>query len=90
MDEQKPRMRRSRRNAPVLILTCFIQRADGSRMSSLISTIGYIRFPPLEKCLDTGPTPYHFSRAASAPAPVRWPCASPSKRIEEVVVERKE
>jgi hypothetical protein len=42
-------------------------------MSSLISTIGYIRFSPLEKCLDTGPTPYHFSYATSAPTPVRWP-----------------
>jgi hypothetical protein len=50
MDKQRPWMRRFHRNASVLILTCLIQRADGSQMNSLISTIEYIRFYPLEKC----------------------------------------
>jgi hypothetical protein len=41
MDEQRLRMRRSCRNASVLILKYLVRRSDGSRMSSLILAIGY-------------------------------------------------
>jgi hypothetical protein len=60
-------MRRPHRNASVLILTCLIQRADGSQMSNLISAIGYIRFSPL-RVSRYWSKPLSFSGAASAPA----------------------
>jgi hypothetical protein len=37
-------MRRSRRNATVLVFTCLIQSSDGSRVSTLISVVGYLGF----------------------------------------------
>jgi hypothetical protein len=44
MVDQRPRMRRSHWNATILIFTCLIRRSDGSRVSSLISVIGYLGF----------------------------------------------
>jgi hypothetical protein len=43
MVDWRPRIRRSHRNATVLILTCLIWRSDGSRMTHLFWCIGWIR-----------------------------------------------
>jgi hypothetical protein len=88
MVDRRLQMQRSHRNATVLIFTCLIRMLDGSPMSSLISAVEYIRFSPLLECLNTGSSPTVFLRRLYF-CPVRWPCASPSRRIEEVAVERK-
>jgi hypothetical protein len=44
MVDRRPRMRRSRRNATVLLFTCLIQRSDGSHMNSLFLAIGCLGF----------------------------------------------
>jgi hypothetical protein len=44
MVDRRPRMRKSRQNATVLIFMCLIWRSDVSRVSSLISVIGYLGF----------------------------------------------
>jgi hypothetical protein len=44
MVDRRPRMRRSHRNATVLIFTCLIRRLDESRMNSLLSTVRYLGF----------------------------------------------
>jgi hypothetical protein len=44
MVDRRPRMRRSRRNATVLLFTCWIQRSDRSRMNSLFLTVGCLGF----------------------------------------------
>jgi hypothetical protein len=63
MVDRRPRMWRSRQNATILIFTCLIRRLDGSRMSSLLSAIGYLGFS-YKTCTMSSPTVFlrrHFS-----------------------------
>jgi hypothetical protein len=59
MVDRRPRMRRSRRNATVLLFTCLIQRSNGSRMNSLFLAV---------ECLG-------FFYKNSQPLPFVCPCA---------------
>jgi hypothetical protein len=65
MVDRRPRMRRSHRNATILIFTCLIQMSDGSRMSSLISVIGYLVFSYKQVPCPASPYPFFLRSAAS-------------------------
>jgi hypothetical protein len=53
MVDQRPRMRRSRRNATIWLLTRMIQRSDESIMTRLMWIVGWIRFFPPSNCMDS-------------------------------------
>jgi hypothetical protein len=58
-------MRRSHRNTTVFIFTCLIRRSDGSRMSSLISVVGYLGFSYKQVPCLASPDPFFLRSAAS-------------------------
>jgi hypothetical protein len=50
-------MRRSHRNASILILTCSIQRTEKSWMTHLFSAVEWTRFSPLRGIVSSQPLP---------------------------------
>jgi hypothetical protein len=55
MDERRPQMQRSHRNAFILTLTCLIRCMDESQMTCLFSAVGWTRFSTLEESLAVFP-----------------------------------
>jgi hypothetical protein len=83
MVDRRPRMRRSHRNATVLLFTSLIRRSDGSHVSNWILVVGYLGFSYKQPVTQLFPPIifscrlFSFPYAASARFPVRCPCASP-------------
>jgi hypothetical protein len=60
-------MRRSRRNATVLLFTCSIQKTEKSRMTHLFSAVEWIIFSPVRDIISSQPLPDPFAQRASSP-----------------------
>jgi hypothetical protein len=68
--DRRLRIRRSHRNATVLIFTCLIRWLDGSHTSSLISSNGCLGFLLKRTCIDTSLS----ESAASLLSCLPWSC----------------
>jgi hypothetical protein len=66
MVDRRPRMRRSHRNASVLILTCPVRRTEKSWMTHLFSAVEWTRFSPLRGIVSSQPLPIIFLLCAAS------------------------
>jgi hypothetical protein len=76
-------MRRSRRNATILLFTCSIRKTEKSWITHLFSAVEWIMFSPLRDIVSSQPLPDPFAQRASSPvgpfilSSMLPPCAVP-------------